>query len=361
MWWFLPTNKSIEKKLNRLAYSWTTILFVVTLMVQLGLVEFFQVKLDIRDNKILDLLKVYNQTYPDCVKNNFNQRSFSMLSKELFLFIYFQLFILWLGFNAITNHHVYQAKIVASLNASGALYGIVRLVETKIPVDAYNEKCGQFGRIDAQYLSNDVPNIVVMLVLACWLGYLTKLLNDELGESIYRKIGNDKRMREMFKTRLTFLMLLKINVFYLIFMLFPVFILYTIFFGILHLSITLIALGTAYAAYRAIPKEDAKAMHYFVTIWILVLIDWAATLVGSFILASSGSYFMLFFASQYVIYGIVTITHATKVIQTFGKGMNEYVGQEILSHKLESFVPIIKVINYDTPELRTPAPVAIKE
>ncbi|CAG8466469.1 9648_t:CDS:2 [Acaulospora colombiana] len=88
----------------------------------------------------------------------------------------------------ITNHT--RCTQHASINPNK-----IRLVETKTQIDVYNKNCGQFGQLDAHYLSNDLPNIVVMMALAGWLGYLMVLLNKELGEKIYQKVGPDKTMQ----------------------------------------------------------------------------------------------------------------------------------------------------------------------
>ncbi|RHZ87024.1 hypothetical protein Glove_41g81 [Diversispora epigaea] len=366
------SEKEITKKWNKINYSRSTKLFVATSAIQILMMAFFLVKMTFRDVRLVD--DAYNKYEITCVQKNFDDVAFFRMERESSLLFYVQSFLFLIGLDAVIRQYIPQIKFVAFMNILIALFGFTQIAETKIKIDKFNNKCGQSLLLDPDYLTNDVPNIIVTSLLAIFLVFLTFKLNREFGGLIYKKIGSDKKMQKMFKTRLLFIMLYKINGFFILFLFVPTLALViscirdfntsgkiTIAFSALHVIFSGIALKVLYVACKSVKKENTQKLQQFIRTWGFVSLDWFILLAVCFKHDIIGPFFIAFFGLPFQLIGVSTIKCASKVIDTFNAGMREYVGQEMFNRKLQSFVPVIKVYDseHKLSKLEKPAPVVI--
>ncbi|CAG8438514.1 1600_t:CDS:2 [Diversispora eburnea] len=310
---------------------------------------FFLIKVTFRDVRLID--EAYNNNYDmACVQKNFDDNAFIRMERESSLLFYIQSFLFLMGLDAVIRQYMPQIKLVAFMSILIALFGFTQIAETKIKTDQFNNKCGQSQPLDPSYFTNDVPNIIMTSSLVCFLVYLTFKMNKEFGGLIYKKIGTDKKMQKMFKTRLSFIMLYKANGFFILFLFVPTLALViscirnfdkygkiTLAFSVLHVIFSGVALRVLFLAGRSVKKENTVRLQQFIRTWGFVSIDWIILFAVCYMRGVIGPFFITFF------------------------GMREYVGQEMYNRKLQSFVPVIKVYDNEhiPSSLEKPAPVAI--
>ncbi|CAG8689685.1 23954_t:CDS:2, partial [Gigaspora margarita] len=109
---------------------------------------------------------------------------FPFLPFDNMIFIMFQAFQLYFCFNAIFHEHIIQILTITILNFCWALYGTVA-VEVKIELGELNDlsKCVNQSSVVAppDFLGNDIPCVIVLLMLAFIMSYLSYKLYKQFG------------------------------------------------------------------------------------------------------------------------------------------------------------------------------------
>ncbi|CAG8690847.1 18637_t:CDS:2 [Gigaspora rosea] len=72
------------------------------------------------------------------------------------------------------------------------------------------------GQFRSQYGSNDIPLVVFLVIFASIIAFVSFKLYQEFGWNIYKRIGADIQMQKIYKTMLIFVLLLKIDLFFVL-------------------------------------------------------------------------------------------------------------------------------------------------
>ncbi|KAF0480579.1 Golgi apparatus membrane protein [Gigaspora margarita] len=282
---------------------------------------------------------------------------------EFLFLVLFQIFQFNFSLNAIFNQFTTQAIVITLINGVVALYGFIHVFEIRRIVTDISYSCAI--SIDPKYMVYDFPFILTSLVLAATMGYFAHKVRHDLAERIYKKIGLDVTMQVLFKIRLIFLMLMKLNMYFMIVIASTTVYLfvyitdenlsYIVFrtLIIIQFSVVIVQFAAQYIVHRAVPKESFPLMKLFNCFWFIILVDWFIFLIGSVILAiNGGSWVLLFFTVPYCYIGIITFIYAWKTSDTFNQGLREYVGLR-LNRNHELIIKIEDVEDYRPPSRKS--------
>nr|CAG8472209.1 11603_t:CDS:2 [Entrophospora candida] len=131
------------------------------------------------------------------------------------IFIVFNFFQLWFSYNAIYYQNVIQLLTLAGINYFVGFFAIVQIIEIN-KWKANAEECKPAYIFQNQFEQYEIPLITISLLSATTMAYFTWKLYQQFGWNIYKKIGADLRMQSIYKTMLIFVMLLKLDVFFMI-------------------------------------------------------------------------------------------------------------------------------------------------
>ncbi|RIB27464.1 hypothetical protein C2G38_1778908 [Gigaspora rosea] len=324
---------------------------------------FFYLRLWDRSNNILFKTNAFNSDADECLNSIFQKpllKTNSFVLEFLFL-VLFQIFQFNFSLNAIFNQYTTQVIIITLINGVVALYGFIHVYEIKKLVTEISS-CAI--SIDPEYMSYDFPFILTSLILAATMGYLAYKVRYDLGERIYKKIGLDVTMQVLFKIRLIFLMLMKLNMYFMLVIASTTLYLFVYITDenlsfvfrtliIIQFSVVLVQFAAQYIVHRAVPKESFPLMKLFNCFWFIILVDWFIFLIGSVCLAiNGGSWVLLFFTVPYCYIGIITFIYAWKTSDTFNQGLREYVGLR-LNRNHELIIKIEDVEDYRPPSRKS--------
>ncbi|KAF0420282.1 Golgi apparatus membrane protein [Gigaspora margarita] len=203
----------------------------------------------------------------------------------------------------IFHEHIIQILTITILNFCWALYGTVQAVEVKIELGELSDlsKCVNQSSVVSppDFLGNDIPCVIVLLMLAFIMSYLSYKLYKQFGWVNYKRIGGDPKMRYIYKKHLIFLMLLKLNLLSMLLFMIPSLSLiillisnisklqdkgFLIGFIIYHLAVTVMVLILEILAYRFVATEHRLGMIIFLVLWIAVIVDFVFATVSAFAL-----------------------------------------------------------------------------
>ncbi|CAG8617512.1 1179_t:CDS:2, partial [Dentiscutata erythropus] len=186
---------------------------------------------------------------------------FPFLAFDNLIFIMFQAFQLYFCFNAIFHEHIIQILTITLLNFCWALYGTVQAVEVKISLGELDElsNCVNKPTLVPNFWGNDIPCVVILLIFAFIMSYLSYKLYKQFGWWQARGLLTG--------------------------------------FIIFHMVVTIMVLILEILAYRFVATEHRVGMIVFLVLWLAVIVD--------FVFA------MLLFA-----FGV-------RVVRHFGQGLKE--------------------------------------
>ncbi|CAG8632847.1 285_t:CDS:2 [Ambispora leptoticha] len=277
------------------------------------------------------------------------------IMQENLVFMGFQAFQFLFCVNAIYNQNTIQMIAIAVINYVCALLGIGQIFETlrwrkqlKDNIDAARASCTpeQRNLPDADIISFEVPLVAVLLIFGTALGFLAFKLYQQFGWNIYKRIGADLRTqckhRNCFLTMLIFVMLLKLDIFFML----AFSILALIVLNIksddpdrrlqsgayyFHLGLTILIVIMQFLAYVSLRKEWAAGMAIFTLFCIISIIDYIILLTKSITSSVQTTwYFWVFFIIGSCILTGVTAIWSVLVMRNFNQGLKEllYKGKQ---------------------------------
>eukprot|EP00834_Sanchytrium_tribonematis_P004840 NODE_260_length_11481_cov_1.187928.p4 type:complete len:325 gc:universal NODE_260_length_11481_cov_1.187928:8433-7459(-) len=181
----------------------------------------------------------------------------------LAIFIFGQLFQIYFSWDAIANENTIQLFAWVGMNVASFGYSLFQIKDVSQVTNIWQSYSGYFFAI-----------CVLLAVFAVISGFLTFKLYCEYGWKVYKKIGADPRMKQMYRTYQIFLMLLKACFF--------VFVSFSLQFMILVLQVqdvemylTIAALICTviilFVASKALKKENKVLMICFIFLTLLAL------------------------------------------------------------------------------------------
>ncbi|CAG8525364.1 5915_t:CDS:2 [Ambispora gerdemannii] len=223
-----PPGQLIEKTIKRVSESKWTKLFVLTSILQAILVIVLEGRVYAHNNRE----KRFLELKPEECKVADSITRINNIMQENLVFMGFQAFQFLFCVNAIYNQNTIQMIAIAVINYVCALFGIVQIFETVkwrktltdtidgLPMDKCNGKDGD-GRpyrdlLNADIISFEVPLVAILLIFGTGLGFLAFKLYQQFGWNIYKRIGADLRKQSIYRTMLIFVMLLKLDIFFML-------------------------------------------------------------------------------------------------------------------------------------------------
>ncbi|RIB17915.1 hypothetical protein C2G38_2186055 [Gigaspora rosea] len=150
-----------------------------------------KIRILLRNIKLTSTWQDYQKSEPDFNKNGCQQfqgrdlPKFPFLPFDNMIFIMFQAFQLYFCFNAIFHEHIIQILTITLLNFCWALYGTVQAVEVKIELGELSDFTNCVSKSNAvappDFWGNDIPCVIVLLMLAFIMSYLSYKLYKQFG------------------------------------------------------------------------------------------------------------------------------------------------------------------------------------
>ncbi|CAG8619958.1 16808_t:CDS:2 [Dentiscutata erythropus] len=340
-----------EKFKSRTLQSKWTKLFVLTSVLQLIIIVALEGRVLQRNSsfryKIQSQISQFNSTTTNTTNTNStcnldpsSERMYNIESENV-VFMVFQLFQLFLCMNAVYNQNTIQIITIAVTNFLCGLYGIVQIFEIKKWVsDLQIKNCPdnsafttQFAK---QYGSYDIPLVIFLVIFASIIAFISFKLYQEFGWNIYKKIGADIQMQKIFKTMLIFVLLLKIDLFFVL--LTGVEAIATLHYDkdpkkqdaslslskglfYFHLVITIMILFLEVLAYSSLRRENKPGMILYIVLSTVTIADFCIILRSSLKAIDQAWYFFVVIVLIAVILSIVTWVFAILVYLNFDKGL----------------------------------------
>ncbi|CAB4392497.1 unnamed protein product [Rhizophagus irregularis] len=215
----LGIKRRSKKLLDRINESRTTQLFILTSLLQAILVIALEVRVYRRNEDTSRSVIVYGRRISSsaaCLEPSLLR--LNNIIEENVIFIIFQIFQMWLCFNAIYNQNTIQIITIAAANFFCASFGIIQMLEVQKWYKDFGKTCQIPLEIDfnPSFSSLDIPLVVVLMIFGFIMAFLSWKLYRQFGWNIYKKIGGDIQKQAMFRTYLIYVMLLKLDLFFIL-------------------------------------------------------------------------------------------------------------------------------------------------
>ncbi|CAG8490955.1 6150_t:CDS:2, partial [Acaulospora morrowiae] len=314
------------KRLN--ASIWTR-LFILTSIIQAIIGIFLEVRVLIRNNEIR--LKIASPTSSDCDVSS-SMRRMDRIEGENGVFIIFQGFQMWLCMNTIFKKDTIQLIVITVLNFICSAYSIVQISEIRI---WRNNLCQGINISDPEILRYDLPLVIFLMTFATIMGFLCYKLYGDFGWIIYRRIRGNPVIRRIYRTYLIFVILLKLDVFFLLVLAVESWIIFSAdqfsiksefsyvpeSYSIFHYVVTSLIGFLLVLAFCSTKKEWKIGMYAFSALWIAVIIDFALILRYSF--TEDTWYFFIAFLLVAILLATTTWVWGIFVLQNFDRGLKD--------------------------------------
>ncbi|CAG8654096.1 4723_t:CDS:2 [Dentiscutata erythropus] len=198
--WSKPPSKSRFFRFRIIESRWTRY-FIITSILQAILVITLEIRVLLRnDDSSRDaqyFMESTNFTYEDngcTIKPSLFRMN--NIEEENAIFIIFQFFQMWFCFNAVYNQNTIQIIIISIINYLCASFSLVQVFEVKKWYSDLEIACpGGFNNLDPHFCYYDVPLVIVLLLSATIMAFLSWKLYRQFGWNIYRKIGADRKFQ----------------------------------------------------------------------------------------------------------------------------------------------------------------------
>ncbi|PKY52780.1 hypothetical protein RhiirA4_547332 [Rhizophagus irregularis] len=302
-WIITNLIQDLKKKWSRITASNHTVFFILISVAQALILIYLQFRILQRNGS--SLLKMYKSSKisgTEIVEKCYDEQFLSLyvLTMEDLMFIFFYFFQLYFCFNAIFHRNTIQIITIASINLAFIFIGIMQLFEIGTTSNDFRTSCPGL-EFYPQFEKFEIFFIVALAILAMIMGYLSHKLYRQFGWDIYKAFGSDVKMQKLYKTRLIFIMLLKLDALMIILfagLLVPVF--YILFEGdnkplmIVSTIIMMISFLFEILAYKSLNNEWATGMLIFIVFWVVALFNFAGLCVVVFNLSLETSWYIGF-------------------------------------------------------------------
>ncbi|KAF0441991.1 hypothetical protein F8M41_003739 [Gigaspora margarita] len=292
-----------EKVLVRLNESKWTQLFMLTSVLQAIIIITLELRVYSRnidtEQSLSAVGNITDQMRPNasCIYQPSYVR-LNNIKDENIIFIIFQIFQVWFCFSAMYNQNSMQVIAIIVINSLFALNGIVQWVEVKKWFLDFDRDCPGRLSLHTQFVKYDLPLIIALLLFSLALGFLCWKLYQQYGWNIYKKIGADLDMQNIYRTYLIHFLLLKLDAIFILGLSIEALNIYVYSIGklsdlkhlrympeqfyLFHLSVTVLSAVNQILAYYSARKEFKSGIWYFFILFIIFGIVMAAvTLVWS--------------------------------------------------------------------------------
>ncbi|GBC01920.1 hypothetical protein RclHR1_04390005 [Rhizophagus clarus] len=316
-------------KWDRLSESKSVILFVTTSVVQAIVLIYLQIRIFSRNFNGWTNFRPGSEEAIDTCSYSGTFDTFMILTFENIMFIFLYLFQLYVCISAVLHKNTIQVFMIALTNFCYVILGVVQLIEVKQTHNKVLIECPMIA-FDPEFMIREVPNIIMITLLAFVMGYLSFRLYKQFGWIIYKKIGDDVQMQSRYRTRLIFLMLLKLNL--LMILLFIILIVPYLINGldrtlVYFVSIFFMSVSLFNAlAYKSAANEYKNGMIAFLSFWVMVILVYGwFCYIGLSLALTYQLYIGSIFGIGFLLLGLSTFIIGISVMKNFGKGLKEYL------------------------------------
>ncbi|CAB4482385.1 hypothetical protein RhiirA5_411615 [Rhizophagus irregularis] len=330
-------KKCLIRRYERVTESKWTRYFIITSIIQTIFAIVFIARVLDRNNRAANRFNNESQDIKDYRCKTINSDRIQNIIGENTVFLIFNIFQLWFCQNAIFNQNTIQIINIAVINYLCALFAIVQIVEIDIWTKNANNCLPGFD-YHAIIAAYEVPLIVIVVICATLQVFFTWKLYQQFGWNIYKKIGADLRMQRIYRTMLIFVMLLKIDLFFMNYLAIEGCIVtrpgrsnQNLSEGLyyFHVCITIIIVFLQLLVWHSLRKESSLGMKIFIGAWIVCIADFIILLVDSIKPSSEESwYFFTSFIAVGIIMGLVTLLWSIFLLRNFGKGLKPHLSRQ---------------------------------
>ncbi|RIA87005.1 hypothetical protein C1645_309339 [Glomus cerebriforme] len=270
--------------------------------------------------------------------------------EENILFMVFQIFQMWLCFNAIYNQNTIQIITIAGANFFCASFGIVQMFEVKKWYRDFGKTCPSPVELDfhPKFANHDLPLVVALMIFSVIMGFLSWKLYRQFGWNIYKKIGGDIHKQAMFKTYLIYVMLLKLGLFFILGLALEACTVFKINlrtkntsvkhirylprqFYLFHIAVSCLIFINQIIGYRSVKKEMKTGMIFVCVSWIIIILDFCILLNYSIGNVKDSWYFFIIFLVVGIIMTLLSLIWSVLVYKNFGQGLQDHLDKKVKS------------------------------
>ncbi|RIB09277.1 hypothetical protein C2G38_2251492 [Gigaspora rosea] len=308
-----------EKVLSRLNESKWTQLFMLTSVLQAIIIIVLELRVYSRNKETEQSLSAVGNITDQMTPNAtcIYQPSYVRLNNikdENIIFIIFQLFQVWFCFSAMYNQNSMQVVAIVVINSLFALNGIIQWVEVKKWFLDFEADCPGRLSLHTQFVKYDLPLIIALLLFSLALGFLCWKLYRQYGWNIYKKIGADLNMQNIYRTYLIHFLLLKLDAIFILGLSIEALNIFVYAIGklsdlkhlrympeqfyLFHLSVTVLVAVNQILAYYSARKEWKRGMYVVFFIFGVTILDFLILLFYSIGDETGSWYFFIIFVNK---------------------------------------------------------------
>ncbi|RGB29886.1 hypothetical protein C1646_712595 [Rhizophagus diaphanus] len=344
----LGIKRRSKKLLDRINESRTTQLFILTSLLQAILVIALEIRVYRRNEDTSRSVIVYgrrNSSSAGCLEPSLLR--LNNIIEENVIFIIFQIFQMWLCFNAIYNQNTIQIITIAAANFFCASFGIIQMFEVQKWYKDFGKTCQIPLEIDfnPRFSSLDIPLVVVLMIFGFIMAFLSWKLYRQFGWNIYKKIGGDIHKQAMFRTYLIYVMLLKLDLFFILGLALEACTVFKINlrvkptsikhirylpkrFYLFHIAVSGLIFLNQIIGYRSVKKEMKLGIIYVCVFWVVIIIDFGILLYYSIGSVKDSWYFFIIFLIVGIIMTLLSLIWSVFVYKNFGQGLQDHLVQK---------------------------------
>ncbi|RIB05429.1 hypothetical protein C2G38_596441 [Gigaspora rosea] len=341
-------QRRIKKFVSRIIESRWTRYFIITSILQAALVITLEIRVLLRNDdssrNAQSYMEATNLTLEDhgcTIKPSLFRMN--NIEEENAIFIIFQIFQMWFCFTAVYNQNTIQIITLSIINYLCASFSLVQVFEVKKWYSDLVIACpGQFDNLDPYFCYYDVPLVIVLLFFATIMAFLSWKLYRQFGWNIYRKIGADIKIQSMYKTMHIFVMLLKLDLFFIQLLCLEGCTVYLVNIGrnrpttpdhmryipkpvfLFHICVTVLVGFTQLLAYRSLRKEYKIGMIIVAILWVVFCVDLIIITKYSIRTVQDSWFFFIIFLFFGVIMCMLSFIWTIFVLKNFGQGLQTH-------------------------------------
>ncbi|KAI8329122.1 hypothetical protein BC941DRAFT_487985 [Chlamydoabsidia padenii] len=250
---------------------------------------------------------------------------------ENMAFIGFQIWAMFMVLDATIQQNAAEVCVLANLYVLCAIFGGLQIMDCQRWINVLKYSTGDGGISIIPLHTAFTLEIILTVLLGLFsltFGVLSYKISREFGWMIYKKIGADQAVKQMYTIFQYFVLCLKIDVF----VEFLVSCFYLIQFVInsgqmdwhswVFLFVTVLMLPMLYFARLAVSRESVVQIIVFIVFQFVVLFEFVLVLIQTL---SDGWYIWICFVTLGILFALVTCILAATCMHNFCRGLYPYV------------------------------------
>jgi len=198
-----------------------------------------------------------------------------------------------------------------------------------------------------------MPLVIVLMIFALIMAFLSWKLYRQFGWNIYKKIGGDIHKQAMFRTYLIYVMLLKLGLFFILGLALEACTVFKINLKtrntsikqirylprplyLFHIAVSGLIFLNQIIGYRSVKKEMRVGMIFVCVFWSVIIVDFCILLDYSIGNVKDSWYFFIIFLVVGIIMTTSSLIWSVFVYMNFGQGLQDHLDQEVREPPINS-------------------------